>query len=48
MPRVCEFEKHFQNSLGSRGSGCPCYLGNTKDSKGKCVVSIVRESGKHS
>ena len=48
MPCVCEFGKHFQNSLGSRGSGCLCHLCNTKDSKGKCVASIVRESGKHS
>ena len=48
MPSVCEFGKHFQNSLGSRGSGCLCNFCNTKDNKGKCVASIVRESGKHS
>ena len=48
MPRVCEFGKHFQNSLGSRGSGFLCHLCNTKDSKGRRVTSIVRESGKHS
>ena len=46
--RVCEFGKHFQNSLGSRGSGFSCHLCNTKDSKGRRVASIVHESGKHS
>ena len=47
-PCVCEFGKHFQNSLGSGGSGFSCHLCNTKDSKGRRVVSIVRKSGKHS
>ena len=48
MPSVCEFGKHFQNSLGSRGSGSSCHLCNTKDSKGRRITSIVCESGKHS
>ena len=48
MPRMCEFGKYFQNSMGSRGSGFSCHLCNTKDSKGRHVASIVRESGKHS
>ena len=48
MPRVYEFGEHFQNSLGSKGSGFLCHLCNTKDNKGRHVASIVRESSKHS